>query len=209
MSPFVCLFVFLAVVACYVPRNYRVAFPSGVASELPSYFLEGSESILAIPCWYWIRDSREGYGPAIVLPKEALARLPQEIPDWRGFEMIDVFGHEGSQAPSPCGVLLVTDTGNIFRIDHWLKSAKGLKGKSQAMWMNGKIASLGPVFKKDLLDLLNDGAADPAIAGKFFSFAHGQIVGTPEDLEEARVFVGALPATGDDQWRPVSDSLFP
>lgn len=109
-----------------------------------------------------------------------------------GWVVRDMYGHEGSGVPGPCGVLMVGESGSMARVYYFPRSK----------WGNPSYGSVGPARKAMLLAFLKgvQSELEPLDFRDIFGWPEGTALGGEDALTTARTFVEALSGRGSDEW---------
>ena len=179
-----------------MPSRYEITFPHLDAADFPESTFEASDAVLVIPFWDWISTSERSFGPPIIVAPEEISSLKDMIPAWKGVEVIRVFGHEGGKAPHSSGVLLVSDTGVAARVNRRVRGW---------LWSGMIVSTVGPRLKSNLDSALSNGELSREQLEFLFGRPYGEILGTEEDLSNARNVRGAIGPIGNDEWTTSSE----
>ncbi len=190
--------------SCYIPHFYRISFPASAVEAVPKGVFADSSDVLVLPYWRWFKSSRNGFGPPVVVPAEKLDSFTEELAVWKGFEMIDVFGHEGGEGPSARGIVLVGSQGVAVRLDHSYVSPRTLEEKGRWFWER-RVALVGPEIRAALKETLSGDGARAEILELVFGLTYGEILGDEDAFAEGRSFIDQIDANGDDVWRLVGE----
>ena len=195
-----------AVLPACVPSVYRISFPSSATEAIPIDFFGSKEEVLVIPCWRWVRTSEYGFGPPAIVSVSDLEVFPSRLRRWTGFEMIDIFDHEGGAAPVPWSVLLIGSEGQALRLNQELESAKDPSGEARWFW-TVESTQVGPGIKDGLLAGAASIGADVSreVAQRLFGVPYGRFLGEPSDYEALSEFVAKLEGSGRDAWTLLED----
>ena len=188
--------------SCFVPNFYRVSFPDRGLEAIPRELFADSEMILALPCWHWYEGPGDCFGPPAIISKQDLDNLPEELASWRGFEMIDLLGHEGGKAPFACGIVFFGSSGVAVRLDHSYQSPRGIGQEGRFFWER-KFAKIGPRMKVALEEALANEKVGSENLELLFGLTHARILGESDVLANALRFVEQLNDSGDDVWQTV------
>jgi hypothetical protein len=175
----------------------------GLTQEIPAELLIETEKLLIVPCWQWTKTSEYGFGPPIIITTDSLDELPEIVPRWRGFEVVDLFGHEGSEAPHSCGVLIITDTGRALRSQYRYQfPAQGEKA-GKWLWQGTRTALVGQKIRSGMLDLVASQELDSSTVTLLFDKPYGKVIPNNNDSKEGLEFLSKLPVVGDDVWAAI------
>lgn len=182
-----------------VPGFYRVGFPATAIDRIPEHFFSPAEEVLVVPIWIWYKRSEFGIGPPTFLMATELDRLPKEIKGWRGLEIVDVLGHEGSDAPSAWGAILIGSGGRGLRLEYKLSPPQ--PGAERAYWYwEAEDVYVGPRIKGALAQGFKAGAFEKADLEFVFGIPLGDLLGESVEIRQASEFVERLSGLGSDSW---------
>lgn len=189
----------LLLTAGCVPAQYAVQFPTGLEDVAVSDWFADEARILVIPCWRRTGDTDTyEFGPPILIRSAEIGEFEDAIEVRSGWVVHDVYGHEGSRAPGPCGVVMAGETGSMARVDYFPSSK----------WAEPRYGSAGKRRKAGLLELL-EGVRSEFRSESFrdiFGRSEGRMLGSTVSLSSARRFVETLPGDGNDDWQPEPES---